>query len=327
MSATLTWASSGNGAKTGTTIATYLDDLDTLITSKSGDATFFWEKAGKNSATTPYYLLLRPKSGAAGRIAIIHWSSSPAANNAAILDTTPATTSVFLVWFPNGTGTTLSNLTAASGTICGTDTNCTKVGFMGSLTTLYTTSFVHYYFDSAEAMWFATGNPATGTSNTFNGAGMILVDASDNEYGGVFASTGATSSSFGSTTGMAPWNISSLLAGASTAAGHIRTNYGSTDRLYFQGYLPSGAWANQAVGPLDILTNTAVTQVWFPQVPLIGRTKGEGFVLKLRQVAWGPGTLGALSVYNTTGPVVAARQSSNATAGVTGAPWLVNFKI
>ena len=33
------------------------------------------------------------------------------------------------------------------------------------------------------------------------------------------------------------------------------------------------------------------------------------------------------SVYNTTGPVVAARQFSNQTAGGNGFPWFTNFKI
>ena len=60
---------------------------------------------------------------------------------------------------------------------------------------------------------------------------------------------------------------------------------------------------------------------------LLGVAKGEGFVIKLRQIAFGPGTVGPLTPYNTTGPVVAARQFNIATAGGNGYPWLTNFKL
>jgi len=325
MSATLTWASSGNGTKTGTAVANLFDDLDTLITSKSGDATFYWQKAGKNSAATPYWLLLSRKDASNGRILIVCWTSAPAGNNAAILDTAPTTNNVYVAYFPNGTANTASNLTASSGTICGDDTGAVKVSPGSTIANMYAASFVPFYFDSAEAMAFCFANPAAVTTYMF-GAGSILIDASDNAYAGTFGSGGNSIGGWGSTSAPIPWVASGTLAGATAA--QVRTNYGSSNRAYFFGWSPSGVWANQAVGSSDVLTDTSVSKAWFVPTQLLAQgIKGEGFVLKFRQFGFGPGTVGAFSVYNTTGPVVAARQSSNTTAGGNGFPWFTNFKL
>jgi hypothetical protein len=325
MSATLVWASSGNGTKTGTAIANFFDDLDTLVTSKSGDATFFWEKAGKNSGSTPYYLLLRRKDGSAGRIAIIHWSSAPAANNVAILDGAP-TTGVFIAWFPAGTGTTLSNLTAASGTICGTDTGCVKVSMITTLTTVYAASFVPFYMDSAEAMYFGFQNPASSQMYMF-GAGDILVDSADVVYGGTVGYNTANLNNFASTTPIMPWATTAPNAGAATSS--VRTNYGSSNRAYFQAFAPSGLWGTQAIGVTDVLTDTSVNGVGFIPIQLMAPSiKLGGLPLKLRQIAIGPVTSGPFTPYQVTGPTVKARQFTNLTAGsTTGSPWFINDKL
>ncbi len=324
MSATLTWYASGLGTKTGTGIANLLDDLDTLVTSKSADANFKWETAGKSTGATPYYYLMRRKDGSAGRIALICWTSAPAANNVAILDGAPTNNNVNLVYFPSGTGTTLSNLTAASGTICGVDTNAVKCTNMGVFGTIYGTSIQPFYYENAEGVLFGFGNPAS--SSTYGGgAGSLLVDAADVAYDCTFGINAVTFTGFGGTTALFPYQSAGVLAGASTAC--VRTNYGSSNRAYYQAWAPSGNWANVSVSATDILTDTGNSKAWILGCPLLGNTKGEGMVLKLRQIGYGPGTTGPFSVYNTTGPVVAARQFSQTTTGVTGAPWCANFKI
>jgi hypothetical protein len=325
MSATLTWYSSGAGAKTGTTVATYFDDLDTLVNSKSGDSNFKWEEAGKNSAGTPYWYLLRRKDASNGRIAIICWTSSPAGNNAAILDAAPTINNVYIAWFPAGTANTLSNLTASSGTICGDDTGAVKVTPGPSIATGYAASIAHFYFDSDEGMVFCSQNPATAPCYMY-GAGDLIIDSADAVYGCTFGLSGASAAQFGSTsTSPIPWATATNNAGSLNAA--VRTNYGSSNRVYYCAWKPEGVWAVSAVSAADIMTDTANSKAWFVPIQLLGLVKGEGFVLKLRQLALGPGTVGALSVYNTTGPVVAARQVNNASAGGNGYPWLVNFKI
>ncbi len=326
MSATVSWASSGLGTKTGTTNQLCLDDLNTLITSKSGDATFKWEVAGSSTGATPRYTLLRRKDGSAGRIAIIIWDSAPAANNAAILDTTPTSNAVQFAYFPAGTGTTLSNLTAASGTICGNDTGAIKCCSPGTVGTVYAALIQWFYFDHAEGMVFCLENPAAVLTYSA-GAGAHVVDGADVAYDVVFATNGANPwNSFGSVTvPPLPWQATFLNAGLSTT-GVIRTNYGSSNRNYFHAFAASGVWANVAVSSTDILTDTTLNKAWFLSPQLLGTTKGEGPILKWRQIAYGPGTVGAFTVYNTTGPVVAARQASAATAGTNGAPWMCNFK-
>jgi hypothetical protein len=327
MSATLTWASSGLATKTGTTINTLLDDLDTLVTSKAGDATFFWQKASKSSAATPFYLVLKPKDGSAGRILLLCYTSAPAGSNTAIFDTAAATNVLFCAFFPAGNVDTPSNLTASSGTILGDDTGVVKCGPAMNISAIYAASVQVFYFDSAEAMAFGFQNPAAAGAG-FVAAGKIIVDSSDVAYSAVMSFGTSLSSSFGASASPAmPFSVSTLNAGAAAAAGYLRTNYGSSNRLYFQAWMPSAVWGNVAVSSTDILTDTSNSKAWFVPVQLLGQVKGEGFVIKLRQIAMGPGTTGALAPYNTTGPVVVARQANVLTTGGNAYPWMVNFKL
>lgn len=324
MSATLTWASSGLGAKTGTAIGNLFADLVTLITSKAGDSSFYWQVASSNTGSTPYQITLKPKSGAAGRILLVAWSSAPAGNNSAILDGAPGANNLYGAYFPAGNVDTPSNLTASSGTIMGDDTGAVKVWAAMNIATIYGASVQPYYFDSQEAMVFCFQNPAA-TTAFFAVAGAILVDGSDNAYDAVL-STATAGSNFGSTIASPiPHTVSAVLANSNVAC--VRTNYGSSNRVYFLAWYPSGSWANVAVSSTDILTITASNLAYFVPLQLLGQTKGEGFILKLRQMALGPGTVGAFTVYNTTGPTAAARQVCAATSGANGQPWLTNFKL
>jgi len=326
MSSTLSWASSGLGTKTGTTSATLIADLVTLISSKSGDSSFAWEVASSNSVSTPLYIVLKRKDASAGRLLLVIWTSGPAGNNAAILDGAPTANALYGAWFPSGNVDTPSNLTASSGTILGDDSGCTKVWASMLVSTIYGASFQPFYFDSAEGLMFAFQNP--GSAAVYGAAaGDLVVDNSDNAYACVIGFGTGSLVNFGASTptGMPQWSASKPNAGTNTSC--IRTNYGSSDRVYFFGFAPTGLWANQAVGPSDILTDTSAAKAWFVPVQLLGQTKGEGFVLKLRQMGMGPGSTGPLTVYNTTGPVVAARQICAATVGANGCPWLVNFKL
>lgn len=324
MSATLTWASSGLGTKTGTAIADCFNDLDTLITSKSGDATFFWQVAAKNVAATPYWLNLKRKDGSAGRILLICYTSAPAGTPTVMFDVTPTNSSIYGAYFPAGNVDTPSNLTSAGGTVMGSDTGAVKVWAQLVLSSMYTTSYQPFYFDSSEGMVFGFQNPAAATCY-WGAAGAIVVDASDNAYSAVMSAGSNSASTFGATSPTFPFSASTINAGAVTAC--VRTNYGSSNRVYFQAWAPSGTWASVAVSSTDILTDTGASKAWFAPVPLLGQTKGEGFVLKLRQMSFGPGTTGPFTPYNTTGPVVQSRQFNGATTGGNGYPWLTNFKL
>lgn len=326
MSATLTWFSSGLGAKTGTAIANVLDDLETLLNSKLADANFSWRVASKNSAATPYYIVLKRKDGSAGRILIAHWSSAPAGVNPTILTATPNTSAVYISWFPNGNTDTPLNLAAASGTILGDDTDCTKMYGQFSISTFYTANNQPCYFDSAEAVAIQFVNPGAATVVHGFAAGNLFVDSADNAYGGVFRmGTSNAWENFGAQSSpMMPWYDGSITP--TTTNPHCVVNYGTGDKFYFPAFI-AGAWANHAADATDVLTDAANSKVYFVPVPLLGRTKGEGFQLKLRQIAWGPGTTAAFAAYSSSGPVVKARQFNGRTAGGNGFPWFTNFKL
>ncbi len=326
MAATLNWQSSGLGTKTGTTVAALITDLVALFNTYSGDANFKWQVASSSStASSPNYIVLKRKDGSAGRILLAVWTSAPAGANAAILDQAPATNNLYGAYFPSGNVDTPSNLTASSGTIMGNDTGAVKVWAAMPVTSIYTTSLQPFYFDSAEAIYFCFQNPAS-ASVYLAAAGAILVDGSDNAYDGVMSFGSSLAAAISSqNSAVMPFSITKPNAGATNAC--VRTNYGSTDRVYYQAWSCSSTWAASPVGPTDILTITASNLAYFVPIQLLGQTKGEGFVLKLRQFGLGPGTVGPFTVYNTTGPTVVARQINAATTGGNGYPWLTNFEI
>ena len=325
MSATLTWFSSGLGTKTGTTNAAMFTDIVAVFATKAADANFSWVVASSSTAG-PLYIVLKPKSGAVGRILLVMWAVSPAGNNTAILDGAPSVNYLYVAYFPNGNVDTPSNLTAASGTILGNDAGAVKVIPFGQPSTIYGASIAPFYFDSQEAIFFGFNNPANNT--TFGGAaGNIIVDASDTAYPAVMGcSTSAGWQTLGSSSASPmPWVVTANLAGSTNSG--LRTNYGSNNRVYYQAWTANGSWASVGVSSTDIMTDAGNSKAWFVPVQMLGLVKGEGFVLKLRQIAHGPGTLGAFQAYQTSGPTVQARQFNAATGGSNGSPWLTNFKL
>lgn len=326
MSSTLTWNFSGMGSKTGTTAAAYLTDLKALFDSKNSDANFLWTVAGSELVTSPLYVNLKRKDASVGRILIVIWTSTPAGNNSAILEGSPSTANVFACYFPNGNVDTASNLAASSGTIMGDDTGVIKATSFGNFGTTYATNVAHYYADCSAGIFFGTGNPAS-AAQYGNAAGAFLVDAADNAYDAVLNFSGSSTAlnSFG--TSIMPWQTSDITAGGNSSNSYVRTNYGSADRLYFFAFSPSGNWPAASVSSTDIMTDVSNAKAWFAAPILLGQTKGEGMVLKLRQICYGPGSQGPFQPYFNSGPTVVARQFLAQTAGNAGVPWLTNFKV
>lgn len=331
MSATLTWYHSGLGTKTGTGIANFINDFEALFNSKSGDSNFSWEVASKNSGSSPYYLVLKRKDGSPGRALVISWTTSPAGNNPVLLNGSPNTSSVYYSFFPNATTDIPSNLTASSGDIFDDDTDALQVYGQNALSTVYGSNLRPFYFDCAEGVFLGTQDPA---SSACYGAGMgwLVVDANDDAYPCVIRAGSTTPlglQNFGSTVAsIAPITWTDISLNPTTSSvGYINTTYGGANSLYFMAFIPSGTWASHNVNSSDVLTDTSNSRAYFVPVPLLGQRKGEGFVLKLRQIAWGPGTTGPFTEYSTTGPVTRARQFNAATAGGNGYPWFTNFKL
>lgn len=329
MSATLTWFHSALQAKTGTTNAALITDMESNVNSKLGDANFKWQVASSNIVGTPLYLVLKPKDGSAGRILFLIYTGGPANYNPALWLGNSAinNNAMYCFYFPAGNVDTPSNLTAASGAVMGVDTGATGFGTAQAVSSLYATNVQVFYFDSAEAVIFGFFHPTSGAASYMCGAGMLVVDASDNAYAAVISSgNSGVVGSFGSASSSV-WPHDRTSADTPSGANMIRVYYGGVARPYYFPWSPTGSWANVAVSATDILTDTANSKVWFVPALLLGRTKGEGFILKLRQIAFGPGTTSDFTVYNASGPLLKATQFNSQAAGVTGTPWILNFKL
>lgn len=327
MSETLTWYHAGLGTKTGTTAGDFMSDMAALIDSKLADANYSWQVASQESAASPLYVVLKRKNGLPGRILLVAWTSTPAGQNSAILDGNPSTSMVYCTYFPSGNVDTPSNLSVSSGAIMGDDTGSLLVSAGISVASLYGADLQPFYFDCAEGVLFGTQNPSIETLTRMLGAGTLLVDSADVAYDCNLSSSTTSSNSFGTNAGLFKWYSSITSISHFSTFPMIRTRYGGAHQIYFQAFTASGPWASQAVGPGCVLTDTTNNKAWFAPFPLLGHTKGEGLVLKLRQIAWGPGTTGQFEAYSTTGPVVQARQFNGATSGGEGHPWVTNFKV
>jgi len=325
MSITLTWRYSGVGTKTGTAIGNFFADLKTLMDSKAGDANFRWEVQASSTGANPYYLWIRRKDASNGRILIVAYTSPPAGNNPSMFQTAPASNNPYVVWFPNGSAASPSNLSASSGSVSGDDTGTTLAGSISPISSTYSTNYVPFYFESEESIWFGWQNPASATVY-HAAAGKLVVDGSDNAYDATWGGHAQSMHNF-SVAGSVPfaWSGSGFTAG--TAGFSCRVNDGGTLKLYFSAWSPSTNWANVTPSSTDIMTDTTNSKAWFCPEILLGQTKGEGFKFKLRQLGHGPGSTGPAAVYNTSGPVEAARQFQINTSGSSSAPWFTNFKL
>lgn len=324
MSSTLNWASSGNAAKTGTTVALFMADIVAMITAQAGNAAFNWQVAGSSIAATPFTIVLSRKDASAGRIGIICLTSAFTNIQPVLWEQLPAINNVFIAYFPQGTGSTLSNLNATSGTVCGVDTNAPFASSIDTVATVYGASVVPYYFDSYDAIYLQLNNPAATTEYTL-GAGELVEDGSGTTYPSTLG-TGTV----GWSTFNAPVQYQTpsakVLAGA--LPNSVQANYLGTKKQFYCPFSTLNSWSNLTHSSVDsILADDANSKVWFAPVPLMSQTRGEGAILKFRQLGWGPGQTSAFFKYSTTGPVVQAQMMSNVTAGQVSAPYLTNFKI
>lgn len=332
MSATLTWKMSPLQTKSGTAIGDLFADLLAMFTANASDPDYSWQVASSNVASTPYQITLKPKSGGAGRILIVAYTSTPAGVNPALFDSAPSVsgTRVWMAFFPSGNVDTPSNLSAASGAVMGNDTGCTRAAYCGLLASVYTTSLQCYYADSAEGIYLFFQNPAQ--ANTYGGgAGYLVVDTADDTERAAaigMGAGGAAGTSWGSMSGSSS-SISFTAGGVSiggSGGAALRVYRAGASRDAFQAFGPTG-WASQAIGANDVLTDTTNSRAWFVPVFLLTGDKGAGFTMKLRQFALGPQSVGAFAKYYETGPTLVAQSVSASTATQNGAPWLMNVKV
>ena len=323
MSATLTWHYSGPATKGGTAVSNGFADMVTEISSNSADSNYKWEVASSNTGSTPYTIVLKRKDASAGRILLCCFTSAESNYNAAIFNGAVSTNRLYVAFFPSGNTDAVSNLTAASGTMMGDDSNAIYVGHCADVAQWYATNFQFTYFENEEAMIFFFQNPAA-TTIYMCGAGYLLVDDADNVYPCTLAGGNSNMSNWGTTAGVLAWTNTELAPNGLTS--RIRGNYGGDNKLFFHAFSPSGNWCSVSSAS-SLMIDTGTSDVWFLPVQLLGQTRGEGLVLKWRQLAYGPPTTGAFATIQSTGPVTEAIQICSATGGDVSAPWATNFKI
>lgn len=324
-SSTLTWRKS-EGAKTGTAIGDLISDVVAAFSAVAANADYKWQVASSNSASTPYYVVLKRKNGDPGRVLIVCWTSNPAGNNSTLLDGNPSTSTVQMAYFPNGNTDSPSNLTAASGTIMGDDTGATKVIPVGpALGTLYGANIYPVVWDSEEAVHI-TFQSSTGSAAYWLAAGAIYVDGDDEAIEGV-ASSDQSLNNFGANT-MAPSFSTSLpTAGgavSSTANECHRAIIGGLQEICYFAYSIIGNWNGASSN--NPMLDTGTSRAWFAPIHVLRRSVGAGVSLKLRQFGYGPPTSAAFAEYNTAGLTPAAINSQGNSSGGS-APWFCNFKI
>lgn len=330
MSATLTWREVGpHTSNAGASTIGFLTDIKTLMDSKSGDSNYKWQVASSSLVTTPIYLTLKRKDGSAGRILIIGWTTLPANNNTNILDGAPTATAVYMAWFPNGNVDTPSNLTAASGTVMGDDTDCVKAQcILTAITTAHAASNRAAYVESEAGVYVFTQSAAGASTVSGGGAGDLIVDDNDVAYGAVVGpGSGAWSTVTSNASPALGWAAAPTTAGA--GSGTIRTNYGLANRCMYTALQPTGSWTYQAYGSVsDPIVNSIDSEVTFLPIQLIGNRPPQGITTKLRQVAFGPGATTGWQAVSTTGPTrVAFASNPSYYSSVAASPWFTQFKI
>lgn len=322
---TLTWKMSALATKTGTDVNALFADMKSGFDANSADSNFKWTVASSNVASTPYYIVLKRKSGAAGRILLLSYSTPPSINPT-LFDVTPSSGRFFVAYFPSGNVDSPSNLNATSGTILGNDASCTKAVCVSGSLSIYSSSILFYYADSDEGCMFFWQNPAFATVYGA-GAGNLLVDLNDTTaYPFVFTSGGGGNGllGMGSSVGSLDFTAGGVSPGSVSPGARVYKDGASRD--CFQVFKPTG-WANQVIGPNDILTDTTNSKAYFCPIMFAANVKGEGVTMKMRQIAHGPQAVGAWPVYNETGPTVVAQCPTPITTTSTGLFWLLNKKI
>ena len=351
MASTLTWNTAVAGATSAAATAVqFFTDLNTLVTAQAGNSAFAWQVGTLNTSNTlanPTYITLVQKStiAASGGIAanpgpvilICNYASAPSFYNTNTMDAVPATSQLQVSYFPSATTVTPAagalNVTGSTQAITtmGNDTNCVKMtNMVTGIATVYTVGYQLSYADSADCVYISMGPTASSWAAQYAFmAGLGIVDYSGNVYG---CCVHFNSSPTVNSTGIIQLWVASGTATESAAASDrvLRTNYGAANRTYYDAFVVPG-WAAQTAGvTADILQNNTNGYAYFAPIQLMGNAKGEGVVLKLRQIGFGPQTIVNYTNYYTTGPVVAASQLVACTGGTANAsviPWLTDFQL
>lgn len=307
--ATLTWsAPHGDSNAQSTFAATALGALQLLnqyFTALAAFSDVPWQICSFNDSSNPYYLTLKRKSGAAGRIVFVVPTSSPGTTyNPQFGNLNWINSSMRIAFFPSATTDTPANILATSGDVFTNPSGGSGLG-PSFTTTTGANVFTAWVCEDGIALRYG---PTTATTSTLLIVGDLLEDGSGNQAP---ISMAVTNGDLSGVTPNASPTVSttggfSLYAGSSIHFGAGLTPP-STIGNYLRDLGPKSAWFQ----PRSLCSF---------QLPL-----GEVLKYKLRQIAFGPTPLSAYETLTDTGAVLKAISVFPGTT--TGQPWLTNFKV
>ena len=306
--ATLTWsAPHGDSNLQSTFAATNLGALQLLnqyFTALAAFSDVPWQICSFNDSSAPYYLTLKRKSGAAGRILFVVPTSSPGTtyNPQFGNNLNWNSSNMRVAFFQNATSDTPANILATSGDVFTNPSGGSGLGPSFAATS-GTNLFGAWICEDGIVLRYGTA----ATSAMLIAVGDLLEDSAGNQAPISIASTAAdlSMSASASPTVFTAGGFT-LLAGASIQLG-IGWAPPAAISTYLRDSGPKSAW---------FLPRSLCSF----QLPL-----GEIMKYKLRQIAYGPTPLSSYETLTDTGSVLKAISIFPGTT--TGQPWLTNFKV
>ena len=306
--ATLTWsAPHGESALQSTFSATaqgFIQLANQYFTALAAFADFPWEVCSFQGTTAPWYVTLKRKNGAPGRIVFIGVTTAPSTtyNPQLGLNLWSSAATARAAFFRNATSDTPANILATSGDVFTDPSEST-----GGCATLAVNSGAYNMMASAceDGVFLKYGTP-TSTANAW-----FVGDLLEDNLG-------------------AQWPVSAaLLSGVLTIAPITSPNTATTGGVAIRagttyhfgtGFAPPAILA-------DHLRDLGTKESWFHPLSTccLQLPKGQQTSYKLRQIAYGPTPIAAYEQLTATGGVLKAISTNPTTTA--GLPWLVNFKV
>lgn len=305
--ATLTWSAPHGDSNLQSTFAATnqgaIQLMNQYFTALSAFSDFPWEVCSFEGTTAPWFVTLRRKSLAAGRIVFIAVTSAPGATYNPQLGTFSwSSVGVRAAFFPLASSDTPANILSTSGDVF---TNPSGGSGLGPTTTMTTGTNIISGWACEDGIAIRYG-----TSSTT--AAILIVGDLMEDDSGVQAPISISNTS-GSLEIGPNSNPTATTSGGFSIIGGSNLQFGS-------GFSPPSGYGSY-------LRNNGTKESWFLPRSLcsFGLPLGSIMKYKLRQIVYGPTPLSANETLTDTGAVLKA--ISTYPAATTGFPWLTNFKV
>lgn len=305
--ATLTWSENHGNSNPLSTFSLNVQGaiqlLNQYFTALSAFSDFPWEVCSFEGTTAPWFVTLKRKSGAPGRIVFIGVTAAPGATyNPQLGNISWSTAGIRGGWFKDATTDTPANILATSGDVftgaAGGEGLCPNYNSFTTGTNVFTA------WANEDGVFLRYG-PIASTLRHWVLGNMLEDDVGD---AGAVAFSGLLLS------GITP-STNPTIGGD----GALRIDGANT--LHFgSGWTVTGS-------PYPLLRDDGLKRAWYLPISLacFELPPAEMYKYKFRQIALGPTPLAGFERLVTTGDVLAAMSTHPATAE--NYPWLTNFKV